>query len=346
MAVYEWELVGAAPTDGSDQFTGGGGWYCPFAYNPTTKAFRAMLDGNTEVYVSDDGLDSSTVFATAGAMGKVYRDMSTTYDGTDTWFFAVASDQYIYYMKEGTNSLILDYTGAASDDFYGALLAYDASTTRWGASHLRLAAGWISGSATFGIIKIIAGVQTLVRNTGAIRIGRIRDNGSIFVAMPSGTETATYYTSVDGTTWTERTLPATARDNRNFFDVFNGVFYYISGRTGSSMNFHTSSDGINWVTKALPVSGYAMQIAVDGAGKIVLTTYQNLFYISEDSGTSWTQVLRGATVNADVVPILWDGAYFKIIAQEGGTATRNVYRLVDATPPETIWANVVGCQIS
>jgi hypothetical protein len=302
-------------------------------------------DGNVTVLMSDDNLETLTYFTTAPADGTAYYDASAFYDGFDSWFYTVRRDQYLKYNYLGDNALYTDYTGPAADDYEGMFGGYDGTITRWGVEYLRLISGWTSSGSVAGITRVVADTPTLVKDTGGSVVRRIRDNGSILVALKDGT---TYYTSTNSTTWTDRTLPASVDASGDFFDVLEGGMFCWH-RYGT-VNFYTSTDGINWTARTLPLALNRATFAHDGAGGLVAmglssgpTTQRT--YRSSDTGGSWTEVTSPALGYSSVFPVFFDGADFKCL--HGSTSTNvQIYKLIDATPPETVWSNVIGCQIS
>lgn len=117
---------------------------------------------------------------------------------------------------------------------------------------------------------------------------QVRDGGGIAVAVNNGS--ATYYTSTDLSTWTQRTLPVSTGDP--YLAYANGRFV-LSGMAGGKI--WVSLNGIDWIGYNAPVSavGTAMgSYAVTAAnGVFCLGSYQysstHYAFFSTD-GINWT----------------------------------------------------------
>lgn len=122
-------------------------------------------------------------------------------------------------------------------------------------------------------------------------VSSITAKGNTFVAT---TGTATYYTSTNnGTTWTQRTAPA------SFEGLFDGNYWLIPTGSASSPTgayLHSSSDGINWTSNVVPADINAAafnssSVVVGILGQCLImgnnTAYPVMALMTKDGGASW-----------------------------------------------------------
>jgi hypothetical protein len=97
-------------------------------------------------------------------------------------------------------------------------------------------------------------------------------------------------TSLDGITWTPRTLPAT-RDWTSL-SYGNGVFVAMAG--GASSGAASSPDGAAWTTRTLPSSGDWTGLAY-GGGSFLATCFNSTAAATSPDGFTWTAFTLPAT---------------------------------------------------
>lgn len=134
------------------------------------------------------------------------------------------------------------------------------------------------------------------------------------------------YTSVNGTTWTSRTITAPAGLNNVKFG--NGTFVAFGGNGGGDGFIRLSTDGINWATGAVSITGGdSLADAVYGNGLFVFVSKAGKIFTSPNL-TSFTQ--RTSGVSVDLKSIVYSTSGFLIVGASG-TA------LISSPTSGTVW---------
>jgi hypothetical protein len=120
-------------------------------------------------------------------------------------------------------------------------------------------------------------------------------NNILFALGGTGTLTANYYSTNNGSTWTPFTL-ATALGSQDIEMGWTGTMYYAYNRNYDIMGqLQTSTDGITWVNRTLPAGNQkAMTYAF---GKFYVVPYSgstSTYYTSTDAITWTTQAFPSA----------------------------------------------------
>lgn len=152
-------------------------------------------------------------------------------------------------------------------------------------------------------------VLPATRDWRAIAFG----NGTFVIVDSSGTTGAA--TSTNGTTWTSRTMSASAEWSSVAFGTISGTNYFVavSGITGNSnVGSYSTNNGATWTASTLPSSNRWSSVAF-GNGRFVAvsgnagTTSTAAAYST--NGTTWTSsTLPGAAAGWDNVS--WNGSVF------------------------------------
>ena len=185
----------------------------------------------------------------------------------------------------------------------------------------------IPGGATPTIITVATTATTMTiknlslgcfwSNNSLPSSGAVAWNGTVFCVVVSGTSIA--YTSPDGITWTQRTLPSSSQWNSI---AWNGtVFCAISNTSGTVAA--TSPDGITWTARTLPTSQVWNSIAWNGTLFVVVGGSASTVAATSPDGITWTnRTITSGTWSL----VIWNGTVFLAIG--GGT--------VAATSPDGI----------
>lgn len=139
-------------------------------------------------------------------------------------------------------------------------------------------------------------------------------NGTLFALAAYNSNVG--YTSTDGTTWTARTLSATA----NWIGmVWTGsVFSLIAGNTSNVAA--TSADGITWTARTLPSSDTWHAIAWSGSTLCILARNSGVAKAATSpDGINWTAQTMPA--NAEWDSLAWNGYAFCAIAHDSAYTT-------------------------
>ena len=154
----------------------------------------------------------------------------------------------------------------------------------------------------------------------------VKSTGSLWVAFPSYNTSATpsYYTSVDGYTWTSRTNTLTNTYGAQSLKFLSGLFVLVTGLNSTTQALYTSTDGITWtgrttVNGTLSVSCYLYDIAY-GAGLYVAVGLGGTVNTSID-GITWTLRTAGLTSADTFVSIEYDATLSRFIALTSRTTT-------------------------
>ena len=161
---------------------------------------------------------------------------------------------------------------------------------------------FIQGGATPTIITVATTATTMTiknlslgcfwSNGSLPSSGAVAWNGTVFCVVVSGTSIA--YTSPDGITWTQRTLPSSSQWNSI---AWNGtVFCAISSTSGTVAA--TSPDGITWTARTLAYSLPSTPILAASSSLFVLMTSGTSTYQTSPDGITWTQRSLGTSNGA------------------------------------------------
>lgn len=165
-------------------------------------------------------------------------------------------------------------------------------------------------------------------------------SGQIFVALAGSNIATNYcYTSIDGITWTQRTLPSAA--------VWKAVTYgagmFVALAEGSA-TAATSLDGITWAQRALPVSA-SWRAVTFGSGTFVAVAH---VYNAPDAiaatsldGITWTQ--RVLPAKSYWSAVAYGAGLFIAISQSNGdaaTSTDGVTWTKRLLPTTSNWADI------
>mgnify|MGYP000119565973 CR=1 FL=1 len=135
-------------------------------------------------------------------------------------------------------------------------------------------------------------------------------NGT-FVAVAPGGNSAT--TSLDGITWTPRTLPVASF----WYAVTYGNGLFVAVTSGSNDDAATSSDGITWTPRILPFSAQ-WECITYGAGLFVALTNGSSGYATSPNGVVWTS--RNLPLSGNWTSITYGGGLFVAIAFNNNVA--------------------------
>ncbi len=124
-----------------------------------------------------------------------------------------------------------------------------------------------------------------------LAIASIAHNGSLYVAVGASTATTEtlVYTSTDGQTWTNRTLPATGTYLYSGNVIWSGSFWLFSADdddTGEVVAFK-SSDGITWTAYGTGGTAGVTDSAIGQGGGYFYCCVDNAFFRSSD-GQTWS----------------------------------------------------------
>lgn len=210
---------------------------------PSTIQARAAASNGSRVVVASTTntafrSDNGTTWTTTGSMGNGIIKTEGLWDGSRFVFATSTSSSGIVYSTDGDNWNIYANAIASGIGFDGVntyiTVNQNSSTARINTTNITSFAAWSNITLPSGIAW-----------------SSIKHNGSIWVAAAGNS--SSYATSVDGVSWTARTLPATLTGSgtaiRPKMAVFQGRFYYLNT---SSPNFriYSSADGINWTLDA------------------------------------------------------------------------------------------------
>lgn len=129
---------------------------------------------------------------------------------------------------------------------------------------------------------------SLLPGTVNYNIQDVAWNGSVFCAVAYGTAVA--FTSPDGVTWTQRTLPVST--NWQAIAWNGNVFCAIAYNTNIAA---TSPDGITWTQQTLSNSRAWRSITSNGTTFLIVASNTNISAISTNDGVSWTENAMSAT---------------------------------------------------
>jgi hypothetical protein len=146
---------------------------------------------------------------------------------------------------------------------------------------------------------------------GATTINSVSCGNGVFMAM--STNNTACYTSVNGATWTARTM-ATSGINSYSGKWCNDRFL---APFQSSTTMGTSADGVTWSTVTLPVSSYWTSPTYAN-GMYFIASNATANYLTSTDGTTWTSRTNAFTNGWYVV--FWTGVRFAAIGSITGTA--------------------------
>ena len=181
---------------------------------------------------------------------------------------------------------------------------------------------FIQGGATPTIITVATTATTMTiknlslgcfwSNNSLPSSGAVAWNGTVFCMVVSGTSIA--YTSPDGITWTQRTLPSSSQWNSI---AWNGtVFCAISNTSGTVAA--TSPDGITWTARTLPTSQVWNSIAWNGTLFAVVGGSASTVAATSPDGITWTnRTITSGTWSL----VIWNGTVFLAIGSGTVAAT-------------------------
>jgi hypothetical protein len=194
-------------------------------------------------------------------------------------------------------------------------------------------------------VKLYEYLPTQIRGYGNGNLGKLNsvaptptDGGIVFsdvlglfvaVITSSNPFVNKVYSSVDGTTWTPRSI----LDGNSWRSVAygNGIFCAVS--SDGTNRIATSPDGINWTTILAPQNNYWNSITF-GAGLFVAISFDgaNRVMTSPD-GVSWT--LRNASEASGWRSVIFDGTDFYCCA---GIGTNRIMKSADGIN----WSSLPG----
>ncbi len=133
--------------------------------------------------------------------------------------------------------------------------------------------------------------------------GEIAWNGSIFCVFSDTNGKRSCYTSSDGTSWIQQTVP----ENKIWGSlVWNGSIFCAVGNDGCM----TSPDGVTWTQQTLPVSG-ANSMEWNGT---IFCAVGNVRCVTSPDGINWTAHTIPAGSYSSIV---WNGTIFCAAATNG-----------------------------
>lgn len=123
--------------------------------------------------------------------------------------------------------------------------------------------------------------------------------------VPALGNTATYYTSSDGTAWTTRTFPVNLPSTANIRLLASGVLWVRSSGTTA----YTTTDGINWTSRTPPVDFASTGVQPDGSlwGASGTTAYRTT------DGVNWTTAGLPALISTGNTPAYMNGVYVSFV---------------------------------
>ena len=181
---------------------------------------------------------------------------------------------------------------------------------------------FIPGGSTPTIITVATTATTMTiknlslgcfwSNNSLPSSGAVAWNGTVFCVVVSGTSIA--YTSPDGITWTQRTLPSSSQWNSI---AWNGtVFCAISSTSGTVAA--TSPDGITWTARTLPTSQVWNSIAWNGTLFAVVGGSASTVAATSPDGITWT---NRTITSGNWSLVIWNGTVFLAIGSGTTAAT-------------------------
>lgn len=172
--------------------------------------------------------------------------------------------------------------------------AYSSALNRWvfvSSANIDYATATTAGFASWTAASV-PGAWT--SNSGGCK--RLVYSGTLFVALPVGSYNKCL-TSIDGVSWTERTLPATALWTGLAYSAAEGLWMAVNSNTGNAAK---SPDGVTWTSVGSGTYTIGTDLAVNGSVWVMTTSSGNYGGLawSSDNGATWT---RGPSVGNHAV---------------------------------------------
>lgn len=166
----------------------------------------------------------------------------------------------------------------------------------------------------------------------------IAHNGSVFCAIAGTGNTAA--TSVDGVTWTARTLSFSS----NYWGGvhWNGTYFLAYASSTNLISY--SADGITWASATLPATNAWFNIA-SGGGKTVLITDEDYpTAYSSDGGLTWT---AGTMDPTQWYSLVWSGSLFMththdFVTQSYQTSPDGITWTLRSMPVAKKWTSAIA----
>jgi hypothetical protein len=153
---------------------------------------------------------------------------------------------------------------------------------------------------------------------------RVAAYDGMFVAVGGGRGGGCIATSLDGTSWIERTMgiesnTAILTDVIRTESAFIAVGSTNQGRLGISSVFLSSPDGVRW-TRQLGPADFLVDAAWSGASFVAVggLTRQGVVFTSPDA-RDWTE--NRSDVKKPLRSVIWDGSRFVAVGMAGVVAT-------------------------
>jgi hypothetical protein len=322
----EWNLMGeidisSAPynSDGPDYQSPAGVW--------------SLITETTKAWWSYDGFETLV----EGVWPRVTYNAGDVNGPSEVFTTSMSVREFVY-VNSG-DDYVLAGTGPASEDVRTAIYVE-------GMGHFR---GVLDTGV--GYIRTGLGGSTAVWSSGVLQPERLKYNGHTLAAFCWGS--TTYLTTTDGVSWTSRTLPISPGSSSPRIWVIGSAFIYQRHATSASI-YVSLDNGVSWLTRTLPSSlsnGTQLSgVAGDGTGKLLVVGASSpegleQYFYSEDWGATWSALddpYPGVT--ADRVFPIWYAGSFRVMVTRTTGNTR-VFNLTEPQP-ETVWSNVVGCNVS
>lgn len=359
MAVYEWVQTSTLPA-GADNYDFSGTYKsAPWKYvQAINHIILVDINGNNKVLHSDDdgdtwSIDDQPYHATDRPWSFTgWNDLNYYYDGFDHWFMLSDwNDRRVAYSYFGDPLLYVEPNASrsTSDTVRSCLTMYSASS-KWGGEYTHFIAGYDNTpSAAWVVWRKYDATDAVVLNLGSTVPLALKGTDAVVAVF---TNTNAYRTTTNGSSWTSRTLPVALDNTRPFVEVVDGDKFVVL-REGDT-TLYVSTDAVTWSTKTLPIAaGSWPLVAHDGSMKWLITfknwspfTSPTPYLYSEDDGATWEQVTPPSTLgsNGQAFPF-YTGSAFKIVSGAAASPKYRVFQLANATPPETVWSNVIGCNV-
>jgi len=167
---------------------------------------------------------------------------------------------------------------------------------------------YIEPKTTFSDPSFTQTNSTAVQSAGAGNTWKVIGYGlNYFIALPNtGTAAAG---SVDGSTWTSLTMPASA----SWTSITYGNGYWIAVATGTATAYISKNNGASWTSTTLPSSTTWNSIAY-GNGTFVITSNGTATAVSTNFGASWS---NGTMTSIGAGTVAYGAGKFVYVATAG-----------------------------
>lgn len=215
---------------------------------PTSALWRAAATNGSRIVIASNTFttlysDNGTTWTVSGSMPGSIK-IEGLWDGTYFVFSAFSFTGSINWSSDGVTWNT--YNGAST-----SAIGYDGVGT-----YITIRQDQEDGRINTTDITSAAAWSTITLPTEDVTWSSVNHNGFIWIA--AGTGSNLYATSTNGTTWTQRTLPAAMSGSgtgvRPKMAVLDGKFYYVA-RSGTTALIYSSSDGINWTLEESIANG-------------------------------------------------------------------------------------------